>query len=64
MSILSQITDINDNLPTINLAYRTPSGRPEIREDAAVGVTIADVTVKDPDQTRRPTGRVANSNMY
>ena len=30
--------------------YRTPTGRPELREDALVGQKIADITVTDPDE--------------
>ena len=48
--ITVKITDINDNQPKINAVYRTPTGRPELREDALVGQKIADITVTDPDE--------------
>ena len=48
--ITVKITDINDNQPKINAVYRTPTGRPELREDALIGQKIADITVTDPDE--------------
>ena len=48
--ITVRITDINDNQPTIRLDFKTPGGRPEVREDVTVGQRIAEVVVADPDE--------------
>ena len=45
-----RITDINDNQPTISFLFKTPGGKPEVREDVTVGQRIADVVVADPDE--------------
>ena len=45
--ITVKITDVNDNQPQIDVAYKTANGRPEIYEDAAVGQKIADLTVQE-----------------
>ena len=48
--ITVRITDINDNQPAISINYKTPTGKPEVREDAVVGEPIASVVVTDPDE--------------
>ena len=44
-----QVTDVNDNQPTISLLYLTENARPEIRENAKVGDLVARVSVNDAD---------------
>lgn len=46
-----QVTDVNDNQPTIGLLYLTENARPEIKENAKVGDLVARVSVNDADLT-------------
>lgn len=43
------VTDVNDNLPTINLIFLSDDATPKIAEDAQPGEFVARISVNDPD---------------
>ncbi|XP_037070379.1 protein dachsous-like [Pollicipes pollicipes] len=43
------VTDVNDNLPTINLIFLSDDASPKIAEDAPPGEFVARISVNDPD---------------
>ena len=44
-----RVSDVNDNLPTINLIFLSEDASPRIAEDAQPGEFVARISVNDPD---------------
>ena len=53
------IRDVNDNKPQITVLYTNPPGPAEISENAATNTRVANVLVKDGDDSSSPNGQVS-----